>query len=238
MCSDLHLSRAFLLICVAALVGCVPQRDENLARRTNELLESHLKGRKIDVVPLKTGDAIRLPDLVSVGSSKDGECLSIAFTRADLDDRFLNDLFYPKQQNKLKQLPPFTEPGVEAILTPGHVVFNLYSGVVVHFQPSLSYPDGYAAFKSEAVTGNVVKVIGEAAHIAPGTIPDSFTAFMYVRDGRAFAYKSVETGKGMSSNQDSQVAASIDKMNLTFKPTVIKDPVSPDAVACTVKPFR
>jgi hypothetical protein len=236
--SETWCRRTLLLTLIAGLGACSTQDSVDLSIRTNELLEKYLKGQRINVAPLKAGDAIKLPDLVSVGSSNDGECLSISFLRSHLSDQFVHDLFYPKKGAMPPDLPPFTEAGVEAILTSDRVVLNLYSGVVLHLQPSITYPSGYSAFKLESVTGDVVKVIGEAAHVTAGAIPESLRGFVYLRDGRAFVYQSSESERGKGRDQDSKLADSMAKLSLSFKPTVIDQVIDAKAVACTVKPFR
>jgi len=207
-------------------------------RHTNELLQEYLKGQTIHLVSLPTGATLTLPALVSVDGSVDGQCLSVSFARGDLDERFINALFYPRDEKKLKLLSPFTEPGIEAVLTPDRVVFNLYSGVAMRLEPHLEYPGGFTAFRSKEIRGDVVKVIGTVVHAGPHALPDSLKHFSYLRDGKAFAYSSTDLNKQKSSEQNAHLIDAMARMSMTFRPTVIDQSVDPQSVACSVKAFR
>lgn len=227
-----------LAVLCTVLVGCSRSADETLSRHTNELLQNYLKGQTLELAPLKAGAQITLPDLVTVDSSVDGQCLSISFVRGDFDERFIRDLFYSKDPRKLRGLSPFTEPGIEAILTADHVVFNFYSGVVVHLQPDLMYPEMVTPFIAKQVNASVVKVIGSAAHTARTPLPEVLKTFLYLRDGKAFAFSSADKDKGKHGSQSEQIADATAKMSLTFMPTIMDRPIDPQALACNVKAFR
>lgn len=220
------------------LAACTRSADDMLVGRTKELLEGHLRGQAIELVGLKSGERLTLPDVVSVDGSADGRCLSVAFSRGDFNDDFIRELFYAKDKTRLGQLSPFTEPGVEAILTVDRVVLNLYSGVVIHLRSDLSYPGGITPFKSKQIEGNVVKIVGNAVHAKPDALPDVLRTFLYLRDGRAVAFGSTERDKQKGGEQSDQAAEATAKMSLSFTPTVMNRAVDPSAVACTVKPFR
>lgn len=219
------------LALITILAGCGQSASGSLVGHTNELLHEYLKGQTIQLVPLSAGAKLTLPVLVSVDGSADGHCLSVSFAREDLDERFLNALFYPKNAKKLELLSPFSEPGIEAVLTRDQVVFNLYSGVVVRLEPHLEYPGGFTAFKSKEVRGTVVKVVGSAVHAGPQALPDSLKRFSYLRNGKAFAYSSTDPSKQKSREQNTQLADAMARMSMTFRPTVIDQSVDPQAVA-------
>jgi hypothetical protein len=226
------------LTLLALLAGCGQPSSGSLTHRTAELLEGYLKGQAIELERLDSGTTFALPTLVSVDGSVDGQCLSVSFARADFDERFLQTLFYPADPKKIAALPPFTAPGVEAILTRDRVVLNLYSGVVVRFEPQLRYTGGLAVFKSTTIKGTVVKVIGPVVYTGSRTLPETLKPFLYLRDGKAFAYRADESDKQARDKQDAHMAGAMAQLSLTFKPAVTDQPVAPESVACTVKAFR
>ena len=224
------------VVLITMLVACTESADDALARRTNELLQDHLKGQTIQLVRLTAGATTKLPDLVSVDGTADGQCVSISFARSDFNDAFIHALFYSKDSKKLRQLPPFGEPGIEAILTPDRVVFNFYSGVVIRLVPHVEYQGGFTPFKSKEISGTVVQVSGTAVHAGLSVLPDALRGFLYLRVGKAIV--STDRKKEKTSELDAQFATAIASMSLTFMPTVIDQPVEPQSVACTAKAFR
>jgi hypothetical protein len=223
---------------MTTLVACSQSPHETLAKQTNELLQEYLQGQTIHFVPLTAGATVTLPAVVSVDGSVDGQCVSLSFARADLEDSFVDALFRSKDAKKLKLLTPFTEPGIEAVLTREHLVINLYSGVVIRLEPRLQTPGGLTPFKLGQVKALVIKVIGPAVHAQPQTDLDGLKRFSYLRSGKAFAYESKDLNTQRSGEANAHMADAFARMSMSFAPTVIEQAVDPRSVACAVKPFR
>ena len=228
----------FALAAMIILVACSQSPHQSLAHQTNELLQEYLQGQTVHFAPLTAETTITLPAVVSVDGSVDGQCASLSFARADLEEPFIKALFFSKDARKLKLLTPFTEPGIEAVLTRDHLVFNLYSGVVIRLEPQLQTPWGIAPFKSSQVKAQIVKVIGPAVHTEPQTIPDGLKRFSYLRSGRAFAYESTDLNTQRSGEPNARLADPLARMSMSFTPTVIEQAVDPRSVACAVKGIR
>jgi hypothetical protein len=198
------------------LVACAPAGDQAVARRTNELLQDHLKNETIELTRLSAGQQVTVPTVLSVDGSTEGPCLSLAFSRQDFDERFIRNLFYSSNAKSLYQLSPFAEPGIEAILTSDRVIFNLYAGVVIHLQHSLIYPGGITPFRSQQVKADVVKVIGHAVSSSAKAPPEALKTFLYLRDGKAFALQSRDDKKTREKPQD--VNDALARLSLGFAP--------------------
>jgi hypothetical protein len=226
------------LAVMTMLVACSQSPHQTLAQQTNELLQEYLQGQTIHFAPLTAGATVTLPAVVSVDGSADGQCVSLSFARADLEASFIEALFRSKDARKLKLLTPFTEPGIETVLTRDHVVLNLYSGVVMHLEPRLQTPGGITPFKSGQVKALIVKVIGPAVHAPAQTNPDDLKRFSYLRSGKAFAYESRDLNTQRSDEPNARLADAFARMSMSFAPTVIEQAVDPQSVACAVKPFR
>ncbi len=227
--------KSYFLIALACALSACSKSDKELSRRTNELLAPYLKGQTVHFVPLKSGEEIRLPDLISVAAVSANGCLSLGFARTNFEERFLRDLFYSNDSQKQNQLSPFTEPGVHAILTADHVVLNLYAGVIVRLIPDAVYSQGYSAFKSNAPVGKVLKVVGAAEHVAPRPLPESLSTFLYLRNGKAFALQSSKNVATKNGKMDSEFANSFNMTGLRFHPAVVDRAIEPYAVACVAE---
>jgi hypothetical protein len=200
-----------------------------LTEQVNQLLEPYLADTKVELASLKNGEKFSVPDLLVVDSADDGACLSIAFAREGFDDRFIRDLFFSKTVAKELELPPFTQPGVESILTTDKVVLNLYSGVVIHIQPDIPYPGGYSVFKPQIRGGEVVKIVGHAMHkVQSKPLPNSLVKLVYLRIGR-----DVATGGTLSSAKES-----LARMGSSFRPVVLDKSVDPISIACRESPSK
>ncbi len=213
---------------VAILSGCSVDTGSSLTKRTNSLLESYLGGAGVELSSISSGDKFRMPALFVIDSAGEENCLSITFARSSINDQFIQDLFSSKNGKEL-ELSPFTEPGVEAVLTPDKVVFNIYSGVVVHIQPKMMYPGGYTMFKVQAPMGEVTTVVGRVMHDVPGKpLPKSLVKFLYVRDGGAL----------MAPASIEEIAKAKDlaaRRGLRFQPTSLGKSVDPVSIACKAR---
>lgn len=234
----MRLTVGLALAGMTLLVACGQSPHQRLAQQTNEFLQEYLQGQTLDFAPLSAGATVTLPAVVSVDDSVDGQCVSLSFARGDLEESFLDALFRSKDLTKLKLLTPFTAPGVEAVLTRHHVVFNLYSGVVMRLEPRWQTLGGIAPFKSGPVKAAVLKVIGPAVHTQVQTNSGGLKRFSYLRSGKAFAYESKDLNTQRSSEPNTDLADAFARMSMGFVPTVIEQALDPQSVACAVKPFR
>ena len=126
----------------------------------NVTFESHLQGKTLKFINLKTGMNISLNSIIVMTSISDESFLSIEFPRTMLTNKFIEDLFYHKDQN-IMTLHPFAKNGIEAILIKDKLVLNIHSGVVLHLRNDIKYFPNYKTFKSGNVTGKVTKIKGK-----------------------------------------------------------------------------
>jgi len=56
---------------------------------------------------------------------------------------------------------PFSDNGIEPILTKDKFILNIYSGVIIHLRNDMPFFQNYRTFKTDRVKGKVTKVKGK-----------------------------------------------------------------------------
>lgn len=110
--------------------------------------------------PLNVNINIPLHSVIIMPSLREEGFLSIEFPRAELEEKFIRDLFYKGDRNVVK-IHPFAHGGIEAILTRDKLVLNIHSGVILHLRNDMNFFPNYKTFKSEKVNGRVTEAKGK-----------------------------------------------------------------------------
>jgi len=125
----------------------------------NVLFESRLRGQSLKFYTLKNEMDVYLHSIIVMPSIEQEGFLSIEFPRKMLTDKFIKDMFYEKNRNVLN-IHPFSDNGIEPILTRDKLILNIHNGVILHLRNDMQFFPKYKTFKSERVAGRVTQVKG------------------------------------------------------------------------------
>lgn len=91
--------------------------------------------------------------------------LTIEFRRSDLEEAFIQDLFFG-QGNDVTHLHPFARLGMEATLTDERLILSIHPGVILHLRNDIKGFPRYKTFFNEDIVGRVTDVRGDVYYSA------------------------------------------------------------------------
>ncbi len=103
---------------------------------------------------------VSLHSVILMPSAFEDALLTLEFRRSDLEEAFVQGLFF-KKDPKILNAHPFAQRGIEAILTDERLVLNIHSGVTFHLRNDMENAPTYETFSNPEVIAKVTQATGE-----------------------------------------------------------------------------
>lgn len=135
----------------------------------NASIISRLLPNELEFDRATEGQTVSLHSLFVIRTDDDNASLTIEFRRSDLQESFIQGLFFDRNAELLNR-HPFSHPGIEAILTDERLILNIHPGVTLHLREGLKPANGienfldFKTFINSNPTGKITKVVGMVFH--------------------------------------------------------------------------
>jgi len=160
------LSVLILLVTLGATAVVLPAEEASI----EPLIPHTIHGVRLDIRKANDGDLVPLSTIIYTPRPTQEGYVQLEFPRESLSKEFLDE-FFLNRSSGLRSVHPFSQTGVESILTKNSLIVRLHLGVILHLRNDIPNAPGYKTFSVNSPRARL-STFGHETYIGSPKISD------------------------------------------------------------------